>query len=369
MKTKKKLRFISIALTFLMVVLLVMPASTTMSADQPMINLGTTSTFAVLAYSTITNTGTTVITGSAGTDIGLYPGTAFTGQASVTMNGGSIHLADTVATKAKDDLVTAYNDADSRLVVKRIPSELGGTTLTPGIYDSADGKFQITGTLTLDALSDSEGVFVFKTASTLTTATGSIVALTNNAQSSKTFWKVGSSATLGTNSTFMGHILAMASITAMTGAYIEGQLLARTGAVTLDNNIINNMISDLIVIPLPTVLPTPTAIPTVAPTRIPTPTPRPIATPTPRPIATPTPRPIATPTPRPIATPTPRPIATPTVAPIQPTQSAVSPTAIPEDNNTPEDAMPKTGAFPSEIFYGIGAILSGSGFYLWKKKK
>lgn len=134
---------------------------TMVMAAQPTVNLGTTSTYAVLAGSTITNTGTTTINGSAGGNItgnvggnvGIYPGTVFTGRASTTISG-AVHLADSAAIKAKEDLVSAYDDAAGRKPVTRIPSELGETTLKPGIYDSADGTFQITGKLTLDAEND-----------------------------------------------------------------------------------------------------------------------------------------------------------------------------------------------------------------------
>lgn len=236
MKTLRRMRLISLLLTLALVI---MAVPTMSMAAQPTVNLGTTSGFAVLAGSTITNTGTTTISGDAGGDVGLSPGTVFTGQASVTLSG-AVHLADAVALLAKNDLVIAYDDAAGRTPVTTIPTELGGTTLTPGTYDSADGTFQITGTLTLDAQGDPDGVFVFKTASTLITANNSNVNLTNSARYCRTFWKVGSSATLGTNSHFVGHILALTSITATTGATVQGQLLARNGAVTLDTNTITN---------------------------------------------------------------------------------------------------------------------------------
>lgn len=208
-------------------------------AAQPPVNLGTTSTFAILAGTTITNTGPTTVNGSAGGDIGLFPGTAFPGQADVTLSG-AVHLADSVASIAKDDLVAAYDDAAGRTPVTRIPTELGGRTLLPGVYDSASGTFQITGTLTLDSRGDPNAVFIFKTASTLITASNSRVSLVNGARFCRVFWKVGSSATIGTNSNFAGHILALTSISAQTGATIQGQLLARNGAVTLDTNTITN---------------------------------------------------------------------------------------------------------------------------------
>jgi hypothetical protein len=224
----------------LILFLLVMMIVPTMSlAAQPTVNLGTTSSFAVLAGSTITNTGPTTINGDAGGDVGLSPGTAFTGRADVTLSG-AVHLADAVAIQAKSDLVTAYNDAVGRTPVTRISTELGGTTLTPGTYDSADGTFQITGTLTLDAQGDPDGVFIFKTDSTLITASDSRINLINSARYCRIFWKVGSSATLGTNSHFVGHIFALISITANNGAAVQGQLLARNGAVTLDTNTITN---------------------------------------------------------------------------------------------------------------------------------
>ena len=259
MKTFNKMRIISSLLTLSLIGMIVVPTIKVKGQGQPTVNLGTTSTFAVLAGSTITNTGTTTINGSAGGnvngnvggDVGLYPGTVLSGRASITVSG-VVHLTDTVAIKAKDDLVTAYNDAAGRTPVTRIPSELGGRTLKPGTYDSADGTFQITGTLTLDAEGDPDGVFVFKTASTLKTASASNVNLINSARFCRTFWQVGSSATLGTNSHFVGHVFAMASITATTGATVQGQLLARNGAVTLDNNIITNGFCATTPIPAPT---------------------------------------------------------------------------------------------------------------------
>src|SRR5665648_734267 len=232
----------SLLVVLLMVAVMAMPSVSL--AAQDTVNLGSTATFAVLASSAITNTGTTEIKGSVGGDIGLSPGTAYTGGETVTVDG-STHIADAIAIAAKNDLVTAYDDAFGRTPVSRIPTELGGSTLTPGVYDSADGTFQITGTLTLDAQGDPEGVFIFKTASTLITASGSDVELINSARFCRTFWAVGSSATLGTNSDFAGHILAMVSITANTGANIQGQLLARNGAVTLDSNIIDNGICEV----------------------------------------------------------------------------------------------------------------------------
>src|SRR5660397_133789 len=237
MRTLRKMRPVPLLLPLLLTIMLVVPAAA--MAAQPPVELGTTSSFAVLAGSTITNTGPTTINGDAGGDVGLYPGASFTGQSSVTLTG-TVHLADDAARVAKDDLAAAYNDAAGRTPVRRIPTELGGSTLLPGVYDSASGTFQITGTLTLDAQGDPNAVFIFKSASTLITASNSNVNLLNGARYCRVFWQVGSSATLGVNSHFVGHIFAFTSITANKGATVQGQLLARNGAVTLDTNTITN---------------------------------------------------------------------------------------------------------------------------------
>ena len=197
------------------------------------VGLGTAESFAVLASSTITNTGPTTING----DVGLHPGSAVTGFDSVTLNG-TLHVADDAAQQAQADLTTAYNDAAGRTPVTTVGTELGNQILTTGVYDSADGTFGLTGTLTLNAEGDPNAVFIFQAASTLKTASGSSVALVNGAQACNVFWKVGSSGTLGTATSFKGNILASETITMNTGATLEGRALARGGAVTLATNVI-----------------------------------------------------------------------------------------------------------------------------------
>lgn len=199
-------------------------------AAPPPVGLGTADAFAVLAGSTVTNTGPSVITG----DVGVSPGAAIVGFPPGIVTDGTFHASDAVAAQGQADLTTAYNDAAGRTPVTAVGPELGGLTLAAGQYGG--GTLQATGTLTLDAQGDPDAVFIFQAASTLITASGSDVALINGAQACNVFWQVGSSATLGTASDFIGNVIALTSITAHTGASVDGRLLARNGAVTLDTN-------------------------------------------------------------------------------------------------------------------------------------
>ncbi len=193
--------------------------------------LGTAQSFAVLGGQAVTNTGPTVVTG----DLGVSPGSAVTGfPPGIVL--GTIHMNDAVATQAQNDVTTAYNAlAGMPCNTVLTGQDLGGLTLTPGVYCFATSA-QLTGTLTLDAQGDPNAVFIFQIGTTLTTASNSRVQIINGGQPCNVFWQVGSSATLGTNTDFVGSILALQSITLNTGARISGRALARNGAVTMDNN-------------------------------------------------------------------------------------------------------------------------------------
>lgn len=200
--------------------------------------LGTATSFAVLANTTITNTGSTTING----DVGLYPGTAVTGFGSVTRSG-ALHVGNAVAQQALIDAGAAYGDLQSRTPCMDLTGQVLGQTvgtaanpLLPGVYCFATSA-QLTGDLYLSG----GGEYVFRIGSTLTTASGSHVILQSGAEACNIYWAVGSSATLGTNSQIAGTIIANVSITANTGAVVDGRLFALTGAVTLDSNTIGGM--------------------------------------------------------------------------------------------------------------------------------
>jgi hypothetical protein len=188
--------------------------------------------FSVLAGSTVTNTGSSVVSG----DVGVSPGTAVTGFPP-GLAGGTIHLADGAAAQAQATLTAGYIDAAGRSGGSSVAGDLVGQTLTGGIYKSTS-SLAISGDVTLDAQGNPDTVFIFQISSTLTTGSGSHVVLANGAKACNVFWQVGSSATLGTNSIFKGNILALTSITITTGVNLEGRALARNGAVTLDADVI-----------------------------------------------------------------------------------------------------------------------------------
>ncbi len=225
----KKTTVVTIAIVCVLGVAGVMRAAT-------VVNLLTANNFAILAGSGITNTGATTITG----DIGTFPTTTQTGFGTISLTGTN-HFGDAVTQQAKTDLVTAYNSAlgQSVDVFGVVSADLGGQTLNPGVYEDngAPNSLSIANgaTLTLDGGGNPNAIFVLKSASTLVTGVNSTVALIGSAQACNVFWQVGSSATLGVGSTFVGNILAFSSITDNGGSTINGRLLARNAAVTLNN--------------------------------------------------------------------------------------------------------------------------------------
>jgi len=197
--------------------------------------MGTAATFAVLAASTVTNTGPTIVTG----DLGVSPGSAITGFGPGTVVGGSIHDNDPVAAQAQLDATTAFNLAAGRPGALGIPADIGGTVISPGVW-KAPVSLAITGAVTLDGKGNPNSVFIFQIPSTLTVNVNSSVLLINGANPCNVFWEIGSSATLNTNSVFSGTMMAQASVTLDTGAAVLGRALALTGAVTLDTNTVTD---------------------------------------------------------------------------------------------------------------------------------
>lgn len=203
--------------------------------NEPPITLGSLSGFRILAGSTVANTGPTSVDG----DIGVWAGTAVTGFPPGTLTG-TIYTGPGAgpAQTAQSDLTTAYNEAAGKPPGTSVSGNIGGLTLAPGVYTSSSSLAISSGDLTLTGLGDSNAVFIFQIASTLTVTSGRQVILTGGAQAANVFWQVGSSATLGTGSDFSGIVMALASITLETGATLHGRALASTGGVTLDSNVV-----------------------------------------------------------------------------------------------------------------------------------
>ena len=194
--------------------------------------LGTSGSFAVLAGQKITNTGATSISGN----VGVSPGLEMTGFPPGVISNGVMHVGDAVAAQGQADLTTAYNSlAGQACLTDLTGQDLGGLTLTPGVYCFSSSA-ALTGTLTLDANGNSGAVFVFQIVSTLITATNAQVTVINGGTGCNAYWQVGSSATLGTGTSFAGNILALTSITLNNGATASGRVMAQNGTVTMQTN-------------------------------------------------------------------------------------------------------------------------------------
>ncbi|MEJ7602718.1 MAG: ice-binding family protein [Kofleriaceae bacterium] len=206
---------------------------TTDACSMELVALRGAARFGVLAASTVTNTGPTMVTG----DVGVSPGTAITGFPPGIINGAK-QEGNPTAAQGSTDLTTAYLDAAGRTqCAVTVAGNLGGRTLGPGLYKSTSSLAISSGNLTLDAKGDADAVWIFQMASTLT-VTDRRVILAGGARAANIFWQVGTSATLGTDSVFAGNVMALAAVTLGTRARLDGRALARTGAVALDNNVI-----------------------------------------------------------------------------------------------------------------------------------
>jgi type VI secretion system secreted protein VgrG len=220
--------------------------------------LGTAENFAVLGGSAVTNTGPSVITG----DLGVHPSASVTGFPPGTVTG-TIHAANATALQAKNDLVTQYNALAAAPCTADLTGVDLGTVgpLTPGVYCFSSSA-QLTGTLTLASGADPNATFIFKIGSTLTTASGSSVIVTGSGNDCGVAWQIGTDATLGTTTSFVGNLIALQSITLNTGANISGRALARNGAVTLDTN--NISFAACGGLGVPPDIPPPAPVPTLA---------------------------------------------------------------------------------------------------------
>jgi hypothetical protein len=207
-------------------------------AGAPAISLGAAESFSLLASATVTCTNSSAVTG----DVGVSPGIAITGfDASCTLEG-SLHAQDADAAAAHADLLVAFDQLGAAECETDLTGvELGGLTLAPGVY-CFDTTAGVTGALTLDAGPDPSASWIFQVGSAITTAPGSTVTMTGGGDACNVFWRVGSSAVLGTSSAFVGNILASASVTLASSSSLEGRALALNAAVTSDNNVVSGCV-------------------------------------------------------------------------------------------------------------------------------
>lgn len=232
--TRAQLTAMSLLVTLLIALVLVVAVTGSLrayAAGGAAVGLGTADPYSVLAGSAVTNTGNSVLDG----DLGVSPDEAISGFPPGLV-GGDTNAGNAEAAQAQSDLTIAYNDAAGRASNGVLNAGFGGETLTGGVYTASRAAL-LTGTITLDGEDDPNSVFIFQIGSALTTATNSTVALINGAQACNVYWQVGSSATLRTNTTFVGTVMALTSISLQDSTTVDGRALARNGAVTLINNV------------------------------------------------------------------------------------------------------------------------------------
>lgn len=205
------------------------PASAARYEDP--VGLGTAEPFSVLGASTVANTGSTVVGG----DLGVSPGSAVVGFPPGLV-GGAIHAADASAASAQGALTTAFLDAQGRVPTGGLGGAIAGGTFQAGVYNAAS-DFDVSGAVTLDGEGDPNAVFIFQVGGSMTTASTTSIVLIGNAQACNVYWQVGGSATFGTSTSFIGTVMAQSSISLTSGTTFIGRALARTGAVTLDDNV------------------------------------------------------------------------------------------------------------------------------------
>jgi len=225
-------------------------AAIPIAAKASTVGLGTAQSFVVLSGAGVTNTGPSVLNG----DLGVSPGTSLSGFGLPAVVNGATHANDAVAAQAQSDLGTAYGVAAGQPIPpgnELTGEDLGGLTLGPGAYGYSSSA-QLTGQLTLDAHGDPNAQFVFAIGTTLTTATASSVILTNGASPCNVYWKVGSSATLGTSTAFEGNLLALTSVSLNDSVTVIGRVLARNGEVTLINDVLTTPLCATASTPTPT---------------------------------------------------------------------------------------------------------------------
>lgn len=214
------------------------------ACGQAPVPLASAASYAVLASSTVTSTGATSLTGN----LGLSPGTSVTGFPPGKITGLE-NVTTPSAAAALANLTIAYNNASGRTYCPvTVGGNIGGQTLTPGLYKSTSSLAISSGDLTLSGGGNPNGVFIFQIASAFTTTSGRAVILSDGAQASNIFWQVGSSATLGTTSVMQGTVMAHDSISMLTGSVLHGRAMAETGEVSLAGS--------TLVVPTRTVAPT-----------------------------------------------------------------------------------------------------------------